>query len=101
MNFDELEKDNWTIHEWQGSITIRDEKGKMVCRCSNNATGRKYANFLKIMPEMYDAIKEVVTVLDDCRQGTDEGNIPPNILDRFDKATEKCRAALKEARGES
>ena len=88
--------ENWTIHEWQSSITIRDGK-HMVCRCSNNATGRKYAKFLKIMPEMYEAIKEVVTVLDDCRRGTDEGNIPPNILDRFDQATGKCRAALKKA----
>lgn len=51
-------------------------------------------------PEMYHALQKLVCVLDDCRSGTDEGNIPPGILDRFDEATNTCRAALQKARGE-
>jgi len=56
---------------------------------------------IKAAPDMYHALQKLVGVLDDCRRGTDEGNIPPGILDRFDEATNTCRAALQKARGEA
>ena len=58
------------------------------------------ATLIKAAPDMYHALQKLVCVLDDCRSGTDEGNIPPGILDRFDEATNTCRAALQKARGE-
>lgn len=53
----------WTMHEWISSITIRDGK-TMVCRCTANATGKKYAKFLKTAPEMYAVLVGVLKILD-------------------------------------
>ena len=65
-----------------------------------NGRGEANAALIAAAPEMYHALQKLVCVLDDCRSGTDEGNIPPGILDRFDEATNTCRAALQKARGE-
>ena len=53
----------WTMHEWGSSVTIRDGK-TMVCRCTANATGKKYAKFLKTAPEMYAVLVGVLKILD-------------------------------------
>lgn len=53
---------SWRIHEWDSCLTIRDGK-TMVCRCTKNAEGKKYAKFLKTAPEMYAKLVELEAVL--------------------------------------
>ena len=79
---------------------------KRVCYCETDNQANievldANAELIAAAPDMYHALQMLVGVLDDCRRGTDEGNIPPGILDRFDEATNVCRAALKKARGEA
>lgn len=54
--------DEWTIHEYDSSIVIRDGKN-MVCRCSKNAKGKKYARFIKTSQEMYALLEQLHGVL--------------------------------------
>ena len=58
----EERKENWTLHEFLSSITIRDGK-KMVCRCTKNATGKKYATLIKTAPEMYELLNRLKDTL--------------------------------------
>lgn len=64
-------KENWTMHEFLSSITIRDGK-KMVCRCTQNATGKKYATLIKTAPEMRDML---AFLLEFVENGGNEGEI--------------------------
>lgn len=85
---------------------VNPEQQKQICysETDNQADITEMeanAAMIAAAPDMYHALQKLVGVLDDCRRGTDEGNIPPGILDRFDEATNTCRAALQKARGEA
>jgi len=48
----------WSVHEWQSCYTVRDEYGRMVCRCSLTAYGKKYAELIAKLPELLKRAKE-------------------------------------------
>lgn len=85
--------DEWTIHEYDSSIVIRDGKN-MVCRCSKNANGKKYARFIKTAPEMYDVLKRIVEM-----QKRNYGHGMDTHIELIKLAKEAAQI-LKKARGE-
>ena len=97
--FELVEKPKTKWHYDAGIQAVQDDHGfdiaDVMCDYGENGP------LIAAAPDMRNALEMLIGVLDDCRRGTEEGNIPPGILDRFDEATNVCRAALKKARGEA
>ena len=87
----------WKIYEWESSITVRDENGKMVCRCTKNELGEKYARMIVTFPKMYAELKDLLDAM--------EAGLFPQAAPGVDypAVMEKkweLRKLLKKARGE-
>ena len=87
----------WKICEWESSITVRDENGKMVCRCTKNELGGKYARMIVTFPKMYAELKDLLDAM--------EAGLFPQAAPGVDypAVMEKkweLRKLLKKARGE-
>ena len=49
----------WKIAVCDSCITVRTQ-ADFVCRCSKNEKGSKYAEQIRLIPELYDALKGAV-----------------------------------------
>lgn len=49
-----------TLHRWDSCYTVRDCKGRMVCRCTNNAYGEKCAKLVTLLPRLHSCLAEWV-----------------------------------------
>ena len=87
----------WTMHEWFSSVTIRDGK-TMVCRCTANATGKKYAKFLKTAPEMHDWQSDALAEM---RRICPMLGVPCDLRERLEHLIERGEEIQKKARGEA
>ena len=86
---------NWTILEWISSITVRDGK-EMVCRCTQNAKGKKYAHMIAAAPEMYEVLMRVL----DWDKKFPPGPCPMSGFHEFNSILSDIEIITAKARGE-
>ena len=94
---DEKFTPEWKIYEWGSSITVRDENGKMVCRCTKNELGEKYARMIVTFPKMYAELKDL---LDAMESGLFPQAAPGVDYPAVMEKKWELRKLLKKARGE-
>ena len=87
----------WTIHNFISSITVHDGK-TMVCRCTQNEQGMKYARLIAAAPLMLEARKKIAEK--EPAEYYECGGACDNCYDMIDLAREVMRVIEEKARGE-